>query len=236
MVSRDAGRQDCLYLQFAKAPQAGRVKTRLQSRLGARAACELHCELLLHTARQLQRVAAPRRELWVSGTPSNSWLWQVARQHGMAIRQQRGVDLGERMLHALRDGLSRHRQVILVGSDCPMLDPGYLREAALCLRDHDMVWGPAVDGGYVLVGARRACAACFRHIDWGSAAVMSQTLAQARQQGVSYTLLPERADVDRPEDLALWHAARAQAQRSGADSADSEALLTQGRQLCRCAD
>lgn len=235
MATRDAGRDDCLYIQFARAPQAGSVKTRMQPRLGPRAACELHCELLLYTARQLRRVCARRRELWIAGELPHAWLSRVAREYDMDIRQQRGADLGERMLHALRDGLSRHRRVVLVGSDCPTLDPDYLHEAANLLRDCDMLWGPALDGGYVLVGARRAHASCFRDIDWGSSAVMSQTLAQARQQGVPHALLPVRQDIDRPGDLPLWHAVRQQQQRAGRGQGDSDGLLAEGRCLCGCA-
>lgn len=232
MVARRRLSADCLYVQFARAPQAGKVKTRMQSALGPRAACMLHCELLAYTALQLQRVSDAPRELWVSGGTGRPWLSRIASHYGMGLRQQRGADLGERMLHALRDGLSRYHRVVLVGSDCPGLDPGYLREAARQLRCHDMVLGPAGDGGYVLVGATRAEAACFRDVAWGSSRVLSQTLERMGDGAVSHVLLPPREDIDRPEDLPLWWSIRDRERGTG--SADTEGLLERARQLCAC--
>lgn len=231
MAHRPLREDHCLFIQFARAPQVGGVKTRMQPRLSAREACELHCQLLAYTALQLQRLPASRRELWIAGDPGHPFLARVASHCGMALRRQRGADLGERMLHALRDGLSRYRRVVLVGSDCPGLDSDYLCDADRRLRDHDMVWGPAVDGGYVLVAATRADAACFRGIDWGSDAVMSQTRAIAGERGIAHALLPVRQDVDRPADLPLWQAIR-EGQAGTAGSAERQGLLTQGLRLC----
>lgn len=231
-----ARQDDCLYIQFARAPRAGRVKTRMHGSLGPRGACELHCELLAYTAVQLARLQESPRELWIAGELADPWLSRLADHHGMGLRQQRGANLGERMLHALRDGLARYRRVVLVGSDCPGLDPEYLREAASVLRRRDMVWGPAADGGYVLVGARRAHSACFRGINWGSASVMSQTLERAREGKVSCAQLPLREDVDRPEDLARWHALREQLAGAGEMSDAAGGLLAQGLGLCACVE
>ena len=231
MAAEQTQQAVCLYLQFARVPQAGKVKTRVQPSLGPQEACALHCELLVHTASQLNRVPASARELWVTGDVAHPWLSQVASHYGMSLHLQRGADLGERMLHALRDGLSRYRKVVLVGSDCPGLDPGYLSKAASALDDADMVWGPAADGGYVLVGASRVDAACFDGIDWGSAAVMSQTLERARQCEISHAMLPLRDDIDRPEDLPLWWAIRDR-QSGQSDRQALDALLASGRQLC----
>ncbi|MEQ8514404.1 MAG: TIGR04282 family arsenosugar biosynthesis glycosyltransferase [Chromatocurvus sp.] len=236
MAGKQVQKDGCLYIQFARAPQAGRVKTRMQPYLGPVEACELHCELLAYSAMQLQRLSASPRELWIAGDPAHPWLSRIAAHYGMGLCPQRGSDLGERMLHALRDGLSRYRRVVLVGSDCPGLDPDYLEEAALRLRHHDMVWGPAVDGGYVLVGARRAHAACFRDIDWGRAAVMAQTLARAREGAVSHALLPVREDIDRPGDLPLWLSIRGRQAVAEPGSADTQGLLAQGLRLCAGGD
>lgn len=231
MAAEHMPQEECLYLQFARAPQAGKVKTRMQPSLGPREACELHCELLVHTASQLGRVPSSARELWITGGVVHPWLSQVASHYGMTLYFQCGADLGERMLHALRDGLSRYRKVVLVGSDCPGLDPAYLVHAAKALDDSDMVWGPATDGGYVLVGASRVDAACFRGIDWGSAAVMSQTLDRARQSDISLAMLPLRDDIDRPEDLPLWRAIRHR-ESGQPDRRARDALLARGRELC----
>lgn len=232
MGERQLRREDCLYIQFARAPRAGAVKTRMLPHLDPRAACELHCELLAYTAQQLRRLGSQPRELWIAGNLAHPWLRQVAEYYGIALRLQRGADLGERMLHALRDGLSRHQRVVLVGSDCPELDVAYLRDAASRLQHSDMVWGPAQDGGYVLVGARRAAAPCFRGVHWGSAEVMAQTLERARECDVSISLLPQRVDIDRPEDLVRWHSLRDQFMLTEAGSGTTGGLLAQGLRLC----
>lgn len=233
MTAESLRREACLYIQFARAPQAGRVKTRMQPVLDPREACALHCELLVYTATQLARLPAGARELWVTGDVAHPWLSRVASHYGMGLHLQRGADLGERMLNALQDGLCRFRRVVLVGSDCPGLDTGYLRAAARSLEHHDMVWGPATDGGYVLVGATRVNPACFDGIGWGSSDVMAQTLGRARHCGVSHTLLPLRGDIDRPEDLPLWRATRQQ-ETGRPDHQGSDGLLEQGRRLCAC--
>jgi hypothetical protein len=225
---RSAGR---LFIQFARAPVLGQVKTRMQPQLSARAARDLHCGLALNTAWQLSRVAEPGAalELWLAGDGTDPWCRGLAAVFGMDRRRQRGADLGERMLHALRDGLSRAERVVLVGSDCVDLDAAYLTLAAERLAHHDMVFGPAADGGYVLVAARRAHAALFRDIDWGSERVLAQSLERARHAGVDVALLPTRHDLDRPEDLPRWDLPRDRLLALAAGAAD-EGL----RQLAAC--
>lgn len=206
----------------------------MQPFLSACEACELHCELLLHTAVQLQRSSDSVRELWIAEHVMHPWLLRVASHFDMDLRVQNGEDLGERMLHALEDGLARFSKVLLVGSDCPGLDSDYLRTAATLLDACDMVWGPAADGGYVLVGASRIDAACFRGIDWGSAAVMSQTLQRATESDISHALLPMREDIDRPQDLQLWRAIQDRESALSEQVAGVDALAAQARLLCIC--
>jgi rSAM/selenodomain-associated transferase 1 len=222
MAERSARSAGCLFIQFARAPVLGQVKTRMQPRLSARAARDLHCGLALNTAWQLSRARAPddALELWLAGGDADPWCQDLAAVFSMRRKQQRGADLGERMLHALRDGLSRTQRVVLVGSDCVDLDAAYLTLAATGLRYHDMVLGPAADGGYVLVAARRAHAALFRGIDWGSERVLEQSLERARLAGVDVGLLPTRHDLDRPEDLPRWDAPRARLLAAGEQAAD----------------
>ena len=117
-----------LLLQFARAPAVGRVKTRMMPQLTAQQACDLHCELVLWTTRQLVGCGLGDVELWCTGARSSAV--QQCQELGVtAVSQQAGADLGERMYRALRAGLARYDKVILVGSDCPGLDEAYLRRA-----------------------------------------------------------------------------------------------------------
>lgn len=195
---------DPLWIQFAKAPQAGRVKTRLQALLGEEGALALHCELVRLTNARLLAAAPGAVELAVTAEPGHS-LFQACRDAGCRdVQLQLGDDLGARMFNALQRGLVDRRRVLLVGSDCPDLDAAYCAAAAAALDWHDLVLGPAEDGGYVLIGARRVDAVLFRGIEWGSASVLEETLARARRAGLSTALLQMRRDIDEPADYHWW--------------------------------
>ena len=112
------------------------------------------------------------------------------------------------MHNALVDGLARHPKVILVGSDCPAIDRPVLSRAVRWLQQADVVIGPAADGGYYLLGARRVDPGLFRGIDWGSERVLAQTEAQLAQAGYRWRRLETLRDIDRPEDLGHWYSLR----------------------------
>jgi rSAM/selenodomain-associated transferase 1 len=120
------------------------------------------------------------------------------------FRRQRGRDLGERMYHAL----SKARQpAIVIGTDCPVLTPADLRRAARWLRGGcDAVLAPAEDGGYALIGLRRARRDLFEGIEWGGARVYAQTVEKLA--GYRWRALRPVWDVDRPEDLERLRALR----------------------------
>jgi rSAM/selenodomain-associated transferase 1 len=111
------------------------------------------------------------------------------------------------MHDAFERGLARHARVLLVGSDCPGLRAAHLREALRALESHDAVFIPAEDGGYVLVGLKRAAAAIFEGVAWGTPEVMAQTRARLAAAGLSSRELAALWDVDRPEDLERLEAA-----------------------------
>jgi len=179
-----------IVMVFARAPLAGQVKTRLIPRLGAEGAARLQRRLILGALRTAGAVG--RVELHV--TRRHSWL----RRLGVALRLQRGRDLGERMHHAL----SRRRFAVLIGSDAPALRPADLRQAVRWLRGGtDVVLAPAEDGGYALIAARRIDARVFAGIRWGTDEVLARTLDNLGRCGLRYRLLRTVWDVDRPGDL-----------------------------------
>jgi glycosyltransferase A (GT-A) superfamily protein (DUF2064 family) len=107
------------------------------------------------------------------------------------------------MSHALAWSLQRAERAIVVGTDCPGLSSELLSAAIAALVEAEVVIGPALDGGYYLIGVRRSAAAAFRHIDWGTASVLRQTLRQLRRSGLSRQLLDPLRDVDSANDLSL---------------------------------
>jgi len=144
------------------------------------------------------------RELWVAGDPAHPALRQARAPGGARPRRQVGADLGERMHHALGTALARAPRAVLVGSDCPALDAAYIEEAFTALATADLVLGPALDGGYVLIGARRLDRRLFDGVPWGTGEVLAQTLARAAALHWEVALLAPLRDIDRPEDLAAW--------------------------------
>ena len=178
-----------LVIVFARPAVPGRAKTRLIPRLGAWRAARLHARLTERAVRTARAARCGRVELH--------------------IKQQKGRDLGERMLRAFEKALRRYRVVILIGTDCPMLKPADLGRAARLLRGAcDAVLAPAEDGGYALIGLKKVRKALFAGIDWGSGTVLRETLANLQSFNWRCRLLRTVWDLDRPEDLERFRALR----------------------------
>ncbi len=202
----------CRILVFAKAPTPGRVKTRLVPALGEAAAAALYRQLAERTLSTAVAAGLGQVELWCAPGTNDAFFASCAQQHGVGLRAQGEGDLGMRMARALEFALEERAPALLIGSDCPVLTPEYLRDAAAMLANgEDAVFGPAEDGGYVLIGlARRPAAALFQDIVWGSATVMQETRARLVRLNWRWRELATLWDVDRPEDLPRLARLRAQ--------------------------
>ena len=188
---------------FAKAPMPGRVKTRLVAALGERGAAELHRQLAERTLVTALAAGLGPVELWCAPGTDDAFFVACARQYCINLRAQGEGDLGTRMARALEHAQAEGSPGLLVGSDCPVLTTEYLGEAAAGLTGgNDAVFGPAEDGGYVLIGlARKPSAQLFEDIAWGTAAVMQETRARLVRLNWRWSELAMLWDVDRPEDL-----------------------------------
>ncbi|MGJ7459891.1 TIGR04282 family arsenosugar biosynthesis glycosyltransferase [Halomonas sp. MA07-2] len=184
---------------LAKAPIPGRVKTRLIPACGAQRATFVHGQLLRHTL-EVACAALPvgRLTLWTALDHAHPLFLELAERHHIVLRPQPEGDLGQRMHAALSaaDG-----PAMVIGSDCPVLTPALLHRCAEALEDHDAVCLPAEDGGYALLGLRRAHRHPFSDIDWGTGSVMTQTRKRIAALGWRLTCPETVWDVDVPEDL-----------------------------------
>ena len=108
------------------------------------------------------------------------------------------------MADAFRAMLAEGSAAVIVGTDCPALDPNILVEAFNSLRTHDLVLGPASDGGYYLIGLRKLSPGLFEGISWGTDVVLAETRSRAEVLGLSVRELAILDDVDEPKDLAVW--------------------------------
>lgn len=208
MSTRHSARQTTLIV-FARVPRLGEVKTRLAATMGAPAALEIYCELLLHTlATAASAVGYQRRVLMLADDDPHAVCTGWAERFGFVIDIQHGADLGERMQRAIDTTCIAGHRAVLIGSDCPAMRPGDLEDAHAALCTADSVVAPAEDGGYVLIGCARPGLPLFERIDWGSPRVFEQTLARAQTHSITVARLRTLWDVDTIEDWQRWQASR----------------------------
>lgn len=196
-------------LIFSKAPVPGQVKTRLIPLLGAEAAARLYVELLDSTIRTALAHDLCPVELWCAPSARHAWFRDCRDRYDLILRQQATGGLGARMSQALCSALQEARHAVLVGADCPTLDSSDL-ESALARLDAgmDIVLGPALDGGYYLIGLSRHHPFLFDAIAWGTPQVFATTLARCREHGLNCFCLPQRADIDTPDDYRHYCAGK----------------------------
>lgn len=201
---------------FARAPVAERAKTRLIPLLGAQGAAALQHKLAWRTL-QVACAAAPGQvSLWAADTLNHSFFVECAAHFALDCQLQCEGDLGRRMRGCLQRLLRQHPRVLLIGTDCPVWSSAALHAAAHALEgEAQLVFTPAADGGYVLVGARCAASSvpsaavpqlsAFQGIDWGTSQVMAQTrsrlAAHGWQRGREWQELPPLWDIDTPQDF-----------------------------------
>jgi rSAM/selenodomain-associated transferase 2/rSAM/selenodomain-associated transferase 1 len=201
---------------FAKVPERGRVKTRLASAIGDRAAASLYGDLVeqtLATAVTARAIGVVSEiELWCDPDAGHAAFVDWQQRYRVKLRTQRGGDLGARMHHALTSVLAAAQAALLIGTDCPALDAPYLACAAEALKTHDVVVGPAEDGGYVLIGLSRDVD-IFAGVPWSTSDVMAITRVKIAEAGATLRELPALWDLDTPADFARFSSWRTRPMR-----------------------
>jgi rSAM/selenodomain-associated transferase 2/rSAM/selenodomain-associated transferase 1 len=194
---------------FTRFPEAGKCKTRLIPILGAEGAADLQRRMtarVIEIAKEYIR-KEPDCDLEVRFYGGSNQL--MAETFGEAYYQpQSGGDLGQRMFQAIGNAfLEGCRSIVTIGSDCPDISKELLKKAFDHLEQHDLVLGPALDGGYYLIGMKQPLSCIFPgNMPWGTKFVFKKTLRHAQKMNLSVFLLPKLADVDLPQDIAgIWH-------------------------------
>ncbi|MGJ8671744.1 TIGR04282 family arsenosugar biosynthesis glycosyltransferase [Rubritalea sp.] len=185
---------------MTKFPEPGKVKTRLAASIGNDAACELHRAMVQHL---LEKTLPQLNELvirfHVAGGDEQSvsaWLsphvWQI----------QHGENLGEKMQHAIQASLCEGAEkVIIIGTDAPAISNGHINAVNDALDADEVVFTPALDGGYVMAGMKRIHAEMFENIRWSTEEVLSLSVERLEAEGVSVKLLDSLRDIDTEQDL-----------------------------------
>jgi rSAM/selenodomain-associated transferase 1 len=212
-VSNDDAPAGRLVVVFARAPRPGTVKTRLAADVGEAEALRIYRELAERTCAAVATLPAVARVVAV--TPDDGcdetrrWLGD-----GWPCVPQGDGDLGARMGRQLaRAVASGARKVVIVGTDCPELDAATMERAFDALDGAEVVFGPALDGGYYLVGVRGEAAGddparLFDAVPWSSERTLAANLACVAGLGLRAALLAPLRDVDTAADWAAWLAAR----------------------------
>lgn len=189
---------DIPLLLFAKAPVAGKVKTRLQSHCSAQQAADIAC-LLIQAS--LEKVCTH----WPGEVYLSAWLdhqhpffQQMQEQYPVSMTQQCDGDLGEKMRHALH---TFGYPSVVMGCDAPHVSASALRNAHQVLQAGRPVIGPSVDGGYYLLGLTQPVDALFSDMPWGSSDVLTKTRAAAQASDINLQELEPLNDVDEWRDL-----------------------------------
>lgn len=196
-------------LVFARLPELGIVKTRLAAEIGPERALAVYEAML----RDLIASIGPSSHdteiefLWPPTPNANgAALRRAFAQHAVAM--QTGPTLGDRLSMAFSERFFFHRteKIVAIGVDDPLLPRALIDHAFALLDSCEYVIGPAVDGGYYLLGCRAMSfePSVFRDIAWGTPTVLSTTVGRIAATGRTMALLPERLDIDTARDLERY--------------------------------
>lgn len=188
---------------FAKAPLAGLAKTRLIPALGPEGAARLARRMLMSTLAHCRAAALGPVELCASPAPDRPPWSELALPAHLELSDQGEGDLGERMARAARRGLQRDEHLLLIGTDCPHLNPALLQAAARRLGRCEVMFHPTCDGGYALLGLRRFSPRLFEDIPWSTDRVAELTRRRIRELGWCCYQGECLRDIDEPADL-FW--------------------------------
>ena len=196
---------DSVVLLFAKAPVEGKVNTRLIADIGISAATQLPHDLIHHRLLMLSKANLCDVRLLCAPDSRHDCFVQCRHQYPITLFEQSGSDLGERMSNAIQHALRQYKFCIVIGTDAPALDAVAIQQALDALhKGSEVVFVPAEDGGYVLVGLQQPCDFLFQEISWGTAAVMQQSRNKLDKNNVFYKELDTCWDVDRLADYQRY--------------------------------
>jgi hypothetical protein len=186
---------------LARAPGLCAVKTRLAKDLGKRLAESFYQAFIKDTLLFTRELKGITRVLFSYPNTQDPFLINLAKRENIEILAQQGSDLGERMKNAIFWALSKNKRVCLIGTDSPSLPYKFIQSGFEMLKRFDLIIGPALDGGYYLLGLRKEVSQIFTDIKWGDENVLISTIKKAKKEDISFSLLPFWYDIDTKRDL-----------------------------------
>ena len=196
---------DTVILLFAKAPVEGKVNTRLIADIGVKAATKLQHDLIQQRLSMLKQANLCAVTLMCSPDVQDDYFISCKESYPITLLEQSGADLGKRMLNGIKQALQQYKYCIVIGTDAPVLDEVLISQAIERLKTGaEVVFVPAEDGGYVLVGLQKPYEFLFQDISWGSAEVMQQSTSKLKKNAISFSELSTCWDIDRLEDYQRY--------------------------------
>jgi rSAM/selenodomain-associated transferase 1 len=192
------GTSNSLLIIFYRNPELGKVKTRLAATLGDSSALAIYLFMVAHT-KAITKSILPDKAVFYSHhiDTEDNWDNAVYQKH-----LQSGIDLGERMFNAFRNGFqSGYRSICIIGTDCLELTADSIKDAFAKLQSNDTVIGPARDGGYYLLGMNTNHTELFQNKLWSTSTVYASTLCDFNMLRLKFFELPVLTDVDEEKDL-----------------------------------
>lgn len=192
-------------LLFAKAPVEGNVNTRLIPDIGVQAATKLQYDLVHQRLLMLTKAGLSAVHLMCAPDTRDEFFLLCKQQYPVTLKKQSAGDIGIRMFNAIKEELQQYKYCIVIGTDAPALNEDIIKQAIDVLKTGiEVVFVPAEDGGYVLVGLQQSYDFLFQEINWGSAQVMQQSINKLEKNNVSYKKLASCWDIDRLEDYQRY--------------------------------
>lgn len=180
---------------FIRKPELGKVKTRLAAQIGNENALNIYRKLLHHTM-LVAGAADCDKYVFTTGIIEGE-PWDHFQNY-----IQTGEDLGERMFNAFDFVFKKkYHKVIIIGSDCPGLTAAHIEEAFLKLEHKDVIIGPAIDGGFYLLGMKKMCSELFKNKEWSTSVVFENTLISIKKANLTFGQLEKLTDVDEVNDV-----------------------------------
>ena len=184
-----------LLIVFVKNIILGKVKTRLAKTIGDEGAFKIYRELVGITEKETLKVNADRHIYFSDVIITSKW-------QGDQKFVQEGVDLGIRMQNAFLEGFAQgYENIIVIGSDLPDISNEVIQAGFDQLESNNVVFGPADDGGYYLLGMSNMTNSIFENKPWSQSTLLDVTLQELSEQQKSVALLPTLNDIDTFEDL-----------------------------------
>jgi len=190
---------------MTRVPLPGRTKTRMMEVLSGEECAAFHTACLEDICKTVSATGITSYLYYTGGSVEKFSKQNIACMRSFDMRQQGGGDLGERMYSAASRILTKHDGVIILGADIPEIDSKLLVDALKQLDGCDVVIGPSFDGGYYLIGLKKAYRNIFNGIPWGSPFVMETTLLEVERSGLSCGLLTPMTDIDTWDDLVDFY-------------------------------